>query len=87
MNSTNSTRPDHLSCREVRRILQSFLDGELTPADAERVEEHLQACRRCGLDAETYRHVKQVVSGLRRDVDPEALERLETFVEDLAPPS
>ena len=55
-----------LSCPEVGRLLQRFLDGELT-ADAEidMLAEHLDDCKRCGLEADTYRKIKEVLASRR----------------------
>ena len=43
------------SCMQVMRVLQSYLDGQTDEMTARRVANHLEACRRCGLDAATYR--------------------------------
>lgn len=75
-----NNQPD---CREVRRLMQAFVDGELPAGGAERVAAHLQDCDRCGVDAETYRRVKQRLTRLRAPADPTALSRLERFVEEL----
>lgn len=70
-------------CEEVRRLMQSFLDGELPAAEAGRVAAHLEDCRPCGIDADTYRRVKQALARLRVPPDPASLARLERFVDDL----
>ena len=35
-------------CREVRRLLEAYLDGELAPAQVLEVEAHAGACAVCG---------------------------------------
>lgn len=36
-----------LRCRQVLAILSDYVDGELSPADVQRVESHLRACDHC----------------------------------------
>lgn len=75
-------------CRQVAKVLQSYLDGELDPITAHRVHEHLEECRRCGLDARTYQAIKAAIpvahTGVHTvDVDPQAVERLRSFAQAL----
>ena len=71
-----------LSCEEVGRVLQQFLDGELTGETVPKVEAHLDHCRRCGLEASVYRDVK---ASLARQAEPpeESVRRLREFGEQL----
>lgn len=73
-----------LSCHEVARLLQSYLDGELDDLGRERVVQHLDDCRRCGLEAETYRAIKDSLVRAAPELPPEPLERLRAFADDLA---
>lgn len=73
-----------LSCRQVGKILQSFLDAELDEVTTDKVAEHLEDCRRCGMAADVYLEIK---ASLGRDapvVPEEALGRLESFARRLA---
>ncbi len=36
-----------IRCGEVLQRLSDYIDGELTPADAQRIEEHLLGCDWC----------------------------------------
>ncbi len=74
---------DELDCREVARVLQTYLDSELDELTARKVSHHLEDCRRCGLEASTYRELKQRLSIMRRPVDPEVVDRLRDFVDKL----
>lgn len=76
--------PDRLDCHEVARVLQNYLDEELDRQTARRVADHLEDCHRCGLEAETYRELKQRLSRFSGQVEPEAVERLRDFVEELS---
>jgi anti-sigma factor RsiW len=75
---------DRLECRRVRPLLQTFLDGELDPSQRQRVVRHLDACRRCGLEAATYATLIDRLHGVARPAHPDAVARLEAFVEGLA---
>lgn len=72
-----------LSCRQVGRLLQSHLDGELDEVDSQRVAHHLEDCLRCGLEAETYQALRAALER-RAPVDPERLARLQDFGARLA---
>jgi hypothetical protein len=76
---------DPLSCPEVGRLLQRYLDGELEDErDAQPLSSHLEDCRRCGLEADTYRKIKAVLESRRLPVPPESVERLREFGAGLA---
>jgi len=76
-------------CRRVARVLQSYLDGEMDPPTAKAVTEHLEECRRCGLEASTYTAIRTAVAAAGADagahlaVEPAALARLDAFAHSL----
>ncbi len=72
-----------LNCREVGRLLQSHLDGELDEARSQQVADHLDDCLRCGLEAEIYQALRAALQR-RAPVDPERLARLRDFGARLA---
>jgi anti-sigma factor RsiW len=74
-------------CRTVAKVVQAYLDGELADSRAVLIADHLDACRRCGMDAETWRWLKSTVAGLRPPDDPDRLGRLRAFVEQLTEPA
>ncbi len=74
---------DRMECMRVNPLLQAYLDGELGEDDARRVSRHLDACRRCGLAAETFRDIKAAVSRLGDEPDRDAVQRLRRFAEGL----
>ena len=63
--------PGGLSCHEVARTLQAYLDDESDPALRARMAEHLDECVRCGLEADVYRRIKSSLAGHQRPLDPE----------------
>lgn len=69
-------------CRQVARLVQSYLDGEVDGLTADRVGAHLEECRRCGLEAETYAEIKHALAR-RCDVSAAAVDRLRAFGERL----
>jgi anti-sigma factor RsiW len=73
-----------MRCMATLRVLQSYLDGALDEVAARRVAEHLEDCRRCGLEAEVYTEIKTALSNRDPTVDPRAIERMRRFGERLA---
>ncbi|MGH9055653.1 MAG: zf-HC2 domain-containing protein [Acidimicrobiales bacterium] len=71
-------------CMAMMRVLQRYLDGALDEKSADRVATHLEACRRCGLEAETYQQIKVALADHGHRIDPRAVERLRRFGEQLA---
>lgn len=73
-----------MSCPEVGRVLQRFLDDELTgDAEVEMLSQHLELCRRCGLEADTYRKIKSALASRRAPVPEDSIERLRAFGDQL----
>lgn len=73
-----------MSCRQVGRVLQTYLDGEIDEATARRVVAHLEDCRRCGLEAEIYDALKAVLVRAPAGMSEEPVVRLREFGERLA---
>ena len=73
----------HLSCRQVGRLLQAYLDAELHDARAVLVADHLDACLRCGLDATSYQWLKAHLASLAPRHDRRQLGRLRAFADEL----
>lgn len=76
-------------CLEAARLLQAYLDGQVDERATERVAAHLHVCRRCGLEADTYRALKNSIGRHRRPLPEDRLRRLTAFAAELsgsAPP-
>ena len=76
------------TCREVGRMLQSYLDGRLDPPKVAKVSAHLEHCLRCGLEIRAYGEIKEALSRVSREgeVHPEdrlAIERLRRFAGEI----
>lgn len=41
------SRPDRLTCEELFRRLDDYMDRELTPDESAMVREHLETCAQC----------------------------------------
>ncbi len=72
-----------LSCHQVGKVLQTYLDNELDADARQKVASHLDDCRRCGLEADTYEALKE---SLQRSpiLDEGPVARLRDFGERLA---
>ena len=75
--------PPRPECHEVGAVLQSYLDGELGPEDAERVAEHLEHCARCEIEVEKVTKVVEAIRRQRPDLEPDVVARMEDFVDEL----
>lgn len=79
-----SRRDAMMSCREVARVLQSYLDGQVDELTTRRVTAHLDDCRRCGLESHVYQELKQALARRATRVDPSIVERVQAFGRELA---
>ncbi|AEA23510.1 putative zinc finger protein [Amycolatopsis echigonensis] len=71
-----------VQCWQVSRVLQSYLDGQTDDVTSRRIQEHLDECRRCGLEADTYRAITNALT--RHDLPTdEVVGRLRAFGEAL----
>ncbi len=71
---------DVASCREAGRLMQTVLDGQAEEHTHQRVMRHLDACHRCGLEADTYRAIKaSIAAQYRVQVDPQMVAELIEF--------
>jgi hypothetical protein len=66
-----------ISCARVQDLVQSYLDGELeTGPERDRLIAHLDLCRPCGVEADTYERIKE---SLGAPAPADAVERLKRF--------
>lgn len=76
--------PGGIDCHQVGEVLQHYLDGEIDDQRARQIEAHLEDCRRCGMEAETYTEIKAALATRRAEMPAEPVERLRDFGERLA---
>ena len=67
------TRADDLACVEVVEIVTDYLEGALPPAEATRLERHLETCPGCSEYLEQLRLVAGSLRGLTDDSFPPEL--------------
>ena len=73
-----------MSCRQVARVIQSYLDGETDIGTGRAVAAHLELCRQCGMTAATFEAIKTALAHQTPATHGDALDRLAAFVEELA---
>jgi len=72
-------RGDEASCAQMAEHLDAYLDGQVDPVLLGRLEKHLQACRRCGLEVSTFQEIKASLARGGAKPDPAAVRRLTEF--------
>lgn len=73
-----------MSCHQVGQVLQAYLDDELDDDVARKVAVHLEHCRRCGLEVETYEALKASLQRGPAGLEAEPVTRLRELGERLA---
>ena len=69
--------PDHISCQEVVELVTEYLEGALSPPDAELFEQHLNFCQGCGWYIDEMRRTVAAGERLREeDVPAEVMDSL-----------
>ncbi|HZD54805.1 MAG TPA: anti-sigma factor [Candidatus Aquicultoraceae bacterium] len=59
-----------MDCAEIRELISAWLDGEASPEEVRRVEEHLGACAKCRAVAGRMRALGTAVPGMEMPVPP-----------------
>jgi Putative zinc-finger len=72
------------SCVQVARTLQRYLDGDLDDDARAKVAGHLAVCRRCGLDEEAYREIKDALARRGGELPEAPIDRLRAFAGELS---
>ena len=71
-------------CREVKRVINAWVDGEVEEDFAQKIADHLEDCRRCGLAVDIYTRIKESLQSRPPEIDDEAVARLREFGRSLA---
>lgn len=72
-----------MSCAEVGKLLQRYLDDHLDVQRSQLLRAHLEDCRRCGLEAATYERIKASLAHHGAYGEDAALLRLRQFAANL----
>jgi anti-sigma factor RsiW len=64
---------DHRACRELAERLSEYLDGELPPELAQKVEEHFVGCATCEAFMESLARVRDLGAWLPEERLPEGV--------------
>jgi anti-sigma factor RsiW len=90
----SSSRPfiwledEPVSCRQSRRQISAWIDGELPQAAAEAVATHVQRCPDCAVHAQELRRIADALSTWDAPPLPDSLaERIRRAAEDLPAPA
>ncbi|HEV8582683.1 MAG TPA: zf-HC2 domain-containing protein [Thermoanaerobaculia bacterium] len=66
-----------LRCEETLEVLESYLDGDLPPAESSRLREHLERCPACAAELELAGRIQRELRSLPElDCPPEVIERV-----------
>jgi mycothiol system anti-sigma-R factor len=73
-----------MTCDDAVRRLWRYLDGDLWPGDARRVEAHLERCVACCGELEFSRELRRLLAAQRSaELPADVRERLDRFVDQL----
>jgi anti-sigma factor RsiW len=72
-----------LTCQDLVELVTEYLEGALSPMDAERFEEHIDLCPMCQTHLEQLRITVRELGRLReRDIDPDILAEMQSRFRD-----
>jgi anti-sigma factor RsiW len=72
-----------LTCQDLVELVTDYLEGALSPLDAERFEEHIDLCPMCQTHLEQLRVTIRELGRLReRDIDPDILAEMQARFRD-----
>ena len=73
-----------ISCTEAVRQLWEYLDDTVEETERERIDEHLQRCRRCCGELEFARELRSKLAGAaQEDLPQDVIRRLNLTIEEL----
>lgn len=73
-----------ISCSEAVRQLWDYLERDVDPDDAARIDEHLSVCRRCCGEVEFADELRRFLAdNATSKVPPDVEQRLTGFLDDL----
>ncbi len=72
-----------MSCGDVLKVIQSYIDGEIDAETARKVAAHLDQCHPCADEERIYGQIKTSLARRRHHVDMDVLDQLMSFGERL----
>lgn len=73
-----------MDCAEAVRQLWDFLEQEVEPQDAERIEDHLEVCRRCCGELEFAKELRSFLTDhASADLPADVEQRLTGFLDQI----
>jgi len=72
-----------MSCGDVLKVIQSYIDGEIDADTARKVAAHLDQCNPCADEERIYEQIKMSLARRRRHVDMDVLNQLMSYGERL----
>jgi anti-sigma factor (TIGR02949 family) len=73
-----------MQCSEAVRQLWDYLDHAVSPADQEKVEQHLSFCRKCCGELEFAKQIRGfLASNKAEEIPPDVKARLQRFAAEL----
>jgi anti-sigma factor RsiW len=70
-------RKDTMTCEPALDLIEPYVDGDLEPAEAERLRCHLESCRACAAELALARRIQRELRALPQlDCPPEIVERV-----------
>ena len=73
-----------MSCQQVEAVMQQYLDNELDPAEVPKVIEHLELCKKCGLEVELYTRIKASLEAHQEAPSADSMDRIRALAHGLA---
>ena len=72
-----------MTCKDLVDLLSEYVDGELDPATARQLEEHLRGCVECTAFLNTFRKIRSMTrESVEAAMPAELRARLRRFVRD-----
>jgi anti-sigma factor (TIGR02949 family) len=72
-----------VSCSDVLKVIQAYIDGEIDASTARKVASHLDTCHPCKEEEVIYERIKSSLHRRRHEVDMDVLEQLMSYGERL----
>jgi len=60
-----------MDCSSAQKLMSSFIDSMVTPADTERLEIHVALCRPCHRQLQSYKSMRSLLASMEKPVVPE----------------